>query len=91
MLEFGEPPVLQRHQHGQGLQYRGQSRPQDPAAAEHTVFDSTEFGVRDPIIALIVIVFVYVIAKVRYYMKQSEQQWLEVDKSKLKEWDDEED
>ena len=44
-----------------------------------------------PIIALIVIVIVYVLAKVRYYMRQSEQQWREVDKSKLREWDDDED
>ena len=43
------------------------------------------------ILALIVIVFVYVIAKVRYYMKQSDEQWLAVDKSKLREWDDDED
>ena len=44
-----------------------------------------------PLIALIVIVFVYAIAKVRYYIRRSEQQWLEVDKSKLREWDDDED
>ena len=43
------------------------------------------------ILALIVIVFIYVIAKVRYYMRQSEQQWQNVDKSKLREWDDDED
>ena len=44
-----------------------------------------------PILILIAVVIVYVIAKVRFYMKQSEQQWLEVDKSKLREWDDDED
>jgi hypothetical protein len=44
-----------------------------------------------PILLLIVIVIVYVLAKVRYYMKESERQWLEVDKSKLREWDDDDD
>ena len=44
-----------------------------------------------PIIILIAIVAVWVIAKVRHYMRVSEQQWEEVDKSKLREWDDEDD
>lgn len=42
-----------------------------------------------PIIAMIVIVIIYVVAKVIEYMRVSEQQWQQVDKSKLREWDDE--
>ncbi|MDH3547531.1 MAG: hypothetical protein OEN22_10545 [Gammaproteobacteria bacterium] len=41
-----------------------------------------------PIVAIIVIVIVYVIAKVVYYMRQSAKQWEQVDKSKLREWED---
>ena len=40
------------------------------------------------ILVLIVIVIVYVIAKIVHYMRQSEEQWQQVDKSKLREWDD---
>ena len=40
---------------------------------------------------LIVIIVVWVIAKVRYYMRVSEEQWERVDKSKLVSWSDEED
>ncbi len=36
-------------------------------------------------------VIVYTIAKVVGYMRESDRQWQQVDKSKLKEWDDEED
>ena len=32
----------------------------------------------------------YVVAKVIGYMRRSERQWREVDKSKLKTWDDDE-
>jgi hypothetical protein len=41
--------------------------------------------------ALIIVVFVlgWVISKLRYYMHKSEQQWRDVDKSKLRTWDDE--
>lgn len=35
--------------------------------------------------------FVYVLAKVIRYMRASEAQWQRVDKSKLREWDDEDD
>ena len=42
-------------------------------------------------LVIIVVVFVYVLAKVRHYMRRSEEQWQEVDKSKLREWDDDED
>jgi len=37
------------------------------------------------------VVIIYTVAKVIGYVKQSEQQWREVDKSKLREWDDDED
>jgi len=43
------------------------------------------------LLAFIAIVVVYTIAKVVSYMRQSERQWEEVDKSKLKVWDDEDD
>ena len=38
---------------------------------------------------LIAVVIVYVLAKIRFYMRKSDEQWLAVDKSKLREWDDE--
>ena len=41
------------------------------------------------ILLLIAAVIVYALAKVRYYMKRSDEQWREVDKSKLREWQDE--
>lgn len=44
-----------------------------------------------PIIALIVIVILYTIAKIVGYIRKSEQQWRDADKSKLKRWDDEDD
>jgi len=44
------------------------------------------------IAVLVFIVFaIYVLAKVRSYMKKSDEQWKQVDKSKLKEWHDEDD
>lgn len=43
------------------------------------------------VFAIIVAVIIYVLGKVVQYARQSEQQWSEVDKSKLKDWDDEED
>jgi len=44
------------------------------------------------VVALIMTVFViYVVAKIRMYMRQSEEQWRHVDKSKLKSWEDEDD
>lgn len=42
------------------------------------------------VIAIIVAVTIYVLAKVVFYARRSEQQWSEVDKTKLKDWDDEE-
>lgn len=41
-----------------------------------------------PILALIVLVIVYTVAKVIQHMRKSEEQWQQVDKSKLREWDD---
>jgi len=41
-----------------------------------------------PIIVFIAIVAIYTIAKVIEYSKKSDQQWREVDKSKLREWED---
>ncbi|MDJ0701259.1 MAG: hypothetical protein QNJ07_15535 [Woeseiaceae bacterium] len=43
------------------------------------------------LLALIVVVVIYTLAKVRHYMRVSDEQWKQVDKSKLKEWDDDED
>jgi len=39
----------------------------------------------------IALVVIYTIAKVVGYIRQSEQQWRDVDKSKLRVWDDEDD
>ena len=44
-----------------------------------------------PILVMIAVVVIYVIAKVIHYVRKSEQQWLEVDKSKLREWEDDDD
>ena len=41
------------------------------------------------LLIFIAVVIAYTAAKVVAYMRQSEQQWKDVDKSKLKEWDDE--
>ena len=40
------------------------------------------------LLVFIAVVVVYVIAKVVFYARKSEQQWQEVDKSKLREWTD---
>jgi len=42
------------------------------------------------LLVFIGLVIVYTIAKVFAYMRQSERQWGQVDKSKLKKWGDEE-
>ncbi|MDH3266341.1 MAG: hypothetical protein OEM25_05185 [Gammaproteobacteria bacterium] len=44
-----------------------------------------------PILVLIAIVAIYTVAKVIQHVKKSEQQWREVDKSKLRVWEDEDD
>jgi hypothetical protein len=43
------------------------------------------------LLIFIVLVVAYTIVKVVAYMRQSERQWEQVDKSKLKQWDDDED
>lgn len=42
-----------------------------------------------PVLLIVVVVILWVAAKVLANMKKSERQWREVDKSKLKEWEDE--
>ncbi|HEY5643707.1 MAG TPA: hypothetical protein VIS31_12615 [Woeseiaceae bacterium] len=42
------------------------------------------------LLVMIAVIVVYTIAKVIRYVRLSEQQWKEVDKSKLKEWEDDE-
>ncbi len=44
-----------------------------------------------PILILIAAVIIYTIAKVFQYMRRSREQWKEVDKSKLREWEDDDD
>jgi hypothetical protein len=43
------------------------------------------------ILVIIALVIVYTLAKVLQHMRRSNEQWREVDKSKLREWDDEDD
>ena len=42
-----------------------------------------------PVIVIVAAIIVWVVAKVVINMKKSEQQWREVDKTKLKVWEDE--
>ncbi len=41
-----------------------------------------------PVLVIIAVVIVYTIGKVLQNMRKSEQQWQQVDKSKLREWED---
>lgn len=43
-----------------------------------------------PIVVFILLVIVWVLSKVVFYVRKSEEQWQKVDKSKLKEWEDDE-
>ena len=43
------------------------------------------------ILIVIAVIVVYVIAKVVAYVRLSDEQWQRVDKSKLKEWDEDDD
>ncbi len=43
------------------------------------------------LLIMIAVIIVYTIARVVELQRKSEQQWKEVDKSKLKEWDEEDD
>ena len=40
------------------------------------------------LLIMIALIVIYTIAKVLQYMRLSDEQWREVDKSKLKQWDD---
>jgi hypothetical protein len=40
------------------------------------------------LLIMIALIVIYTIAKVLQYMRVSDQQWREVDKSKLKEWEE---
>lgn len=42
------------------------------------------------VLIMIALIIVYTIAKVLQYVRLSKKRWEQVDKSKLKEWDDEE-
>ena len=44
-----------------------------------------------PVLVIIAVVIIYTIAKVLQHMRRSEQQWRQVDKSKLREWEDDDD
>ena len=48
---------------------------------------STEFRIA---VVIILVILVWVYAKVRYYMKKSAQQWQDADKSKLRKWEEDE-
>jgi hypothetical protein len=41
-----------------------------------------------PVLVIVVAVVVYVLAKVVFYVRKSREQWQQVDRSKLKEWKD---
>jgi hypothetical protein len=50
---------------------------------------SSSMSMEFKIAAAVLVVFViYVVAKVLAYMRASDAQWKQVDKSKLKEWED---
>jgi len=40
------------------------------------------------LLIMIALIVIYTIAKVLQYMRLSDEQWREVDKSKLKQWED---
>lgn len=44
-----------------------------------------------PVVIIILLVIAWVVSKVRFYMRKSEQQWQQVDKSKLRVWEEDED
>ncbi len=41
-----------------------------------------------PVLILIAFVVIYAVVRIREYMRVSNEQWKNVDKSKLKEWDE---
>jgi hypothetical protein len=44
-----------------------------------------------PVILIVAAIVVYVVAQVVFYVRKSKQQWREVDRSKLRKWEDEDD
>lgn len=44
-----------------------------------------------PVVIIVLFVIVWVLSKVLFYARKSDEQWQRVDKSKLKVWDEEED
>ena len=42
-------------------------------------------------LAALAVFILYVVAKVRSYMRESDRQWKQVNKSKLREWEEDED
>lgn len=44
-----------------------------------------------PAIVIILLILAWVLSKVLHYMRKSEEQWQKVDKTRLKEWQDDED
>jgi hypothetical protein len=43
------------------------------------------------VLAIVIAIAVYVLAEVVYYARKSDEQWRQVDRSKLKEWKDDDD
>jgi hypothetical protein len=43
------------------------------------------------VLAIVIAIAVYVLAEVVYYARKSNEQWRQVDRSKLKEWKDDDD
>lgn len=43
------------------------------------------------LLVMIALIIIYTIAKILQYVRLSEKQWQDADKSKLKEWDDDDD
>lgn len=43
-----------------------------------------------PVAIFVLIVIIWVLSKVLFYMKKSDEQWRRVDKDKLREWDEDE-
>lgn len=41
-----------------------------------------------PVMVIVAVIVIYVLAKVVFYVRKSREQWQEVDKSKLREWKD---
>lgn len=44
-----------------------------------------------PVVLIVVAVVIYIFAKVVFYIRKSRQQWQDVDRSKLRKWEEDED